>query len=100
MKTSLTTPLILAALLFSSSTIAAMAPVTQCNDCNAAAALEAAKTVKSDSVYVVDFVNATAQKYVSDAKGNTTTAKMSLGDISRLNQQFDYRKTHLHALNR
>ena len=100
MKTSLTTPLILATILFSTSTLAAMAPVAKCNDCSATAALDAAKALAADNVYVVDFVNATAQKFVSDDKGNTVVAKMSLGDITRLNQQFDYRKTHLRALNR
>lgn len=100
MKTSLTTPLILAALLFSTSALSAMAPVVKCNDCSAAASLDTAKTLAADNVYVIDFVNATAQKYVSDDKGNTVIAKMSLGDITRLNQQFDYRKTHLRALNR
>jgi hypothetical protein len=98
MKITLTTPLMITALLFSASSFAGMNSVAKCNDCSKSAALETTAALKSDNVYVVDFVNRTAQKYVSDSKGNTVAAKMSIGEITRLNQQFDYRKTRLHAV--
>jgi len=98
MRKNLTTSLMMASLLFSASSFAEMNSVAQCNDCSNTAALEAATALKSDNVYVVDFVNRTAKKYISDSNGNTVAANMSLGEITRLNQRFDYRKSYLHAV--
>ncbi|MCL1058386.1 hypothetical protein L2729_10320 [Shewanella gelidimarina] len=98
MKMTLTAPLMMATLLFSAASFAGMSSVALCNDCSKSTALEAAMALENNNVYVVDFVKRTAQKYVSDSKGNTIAANMSLGEITRLNQQFDYRKTYLHAV--
>lgn len=98
MKMILTVPLMMATLLFSATSFAGMNSVTICNDCSKSAALDAASHLDNNSVYVIDFVKRTAQKYVSDSKGNTLAANMTLGEITSLNQQFDYRKTYLYAI--
>ncbi|MFS1440086.1 hypothetical protein [Shewanella sp. 10N.286.48.A6] len=95
----MTTPLMIATLLFSASSVAGMNSIAQCNDCSPSMALGAATEFGSDSVYVVDFVNRTAKKYVANSKGNKVIAKMSIGEITHLNRKFDYRKTYLHAVN-
>ena len=90
--------LLSAGLLFSSVSLAAMSPITKCNDCSDKDAVATAKAQNDDSVYVVDFVNHTAKKFVTDAQGTTLLSKISVGELNRINQQFDYRKVNLRAV--
>ena len=90
--------LLSAGLLLSTTSLAAMSPITECNDCSGQAALSAAKAEQSESVYVVDFVNRTAKKFVTDEQGSALLTKISVGELNQLNQEFDYRKVHLRAI--
>ncbi len=90
--------LLSAGLLLSTTSLAAMSPITECNDCSSQAALSAAKAEQSESVYVVDFVNRTAKKFVTDEQGSALLTKISVGELNQLNQEFDYRKVHLRAI--
>ena len=90
--------LLSAGLLLSTTSLAAMSPITECNDCSSQAALSAAKAEQSESVYVVDFVNRTAKKFVTDEQGSALLTKISVGELNQLNQEFDYRKVHLRAV--
>ncbi|GIU30056.1 hypothetical protein L2719_08820 [Shewanella schlegeliana] len=97
-KTTTRVALLSAGLLLSTTSLAAMSPITECNDCSNQAALSAATAEKSDSVYVVDFVNRTAQKFVTDGKGSALLTKLSVGELNHLNQEFNHRKVYLRAV--
>ncbi|MGS0679911.1 hypothetical protein ACVBIL_02000 [Shewanella sp. 125m-7] len=90
--------LLSAGLLLSTTSLAGMSPITECNDCSSLTALKAAVAQQSDSVYVVDFVNRTAKKFVTDDKGATLLTKLSIGELNHLNQEFNYRKVYLNSV--
>lgn len=82
-------------LLSSSAVFAHQAAPLICNDCgNDALQQLVAEKGQNHSMYLVDFVNATAHKF--DAEGNVVP--MSLGELNVLNQKYDYRKTTLRAV--
>ncbi|GIU39980.1 hypothetical protein TUM4438_00040 [Shewanella sairae] len=90
--------LLTAGLLISTASVAAMGPIAKCNDCSNQAAQQTATELENSSVYVVDFVNRTAQKFVTDEKGVTLLSKLSIGELNHINQKYDYRKTYLRAV--
>ncbi|MDR8525530.1 MULTISPECIES: hypothetical protein [Shewanella] len=90
--------LLTAGLLLSSASVAAMDPIAKCNDCSSQAALQTATELENSSVYVVDFVNRTAKKFVTNDKGDTLLTKLSIGELNQINQKYDYRKTYLRAV--
>ena len=90
--------LLSAGLLLSTTSLAAMSPIAECNDCSSQEALKAAEALQSDSVYVVDFVNRTAKKFVTDDKGAALLTKLSVGELNHLNQEFNYRKAYLNSV--
>ena len=87
-KTATRVTLLSAGLLLSTTSLAAMSPIAECNDCSSQAALKAAESQQSDSVFVVDFVNRTAKKFVTDDQGSALLTKLSVGELSQLNQEF------------
>ncbi|GIU11239.1 MULTISPECIES: hypothetical protein [unclassified Shewanella] len=87
-----------AGLLFSTASVAAMSPIAACNDCSKQETEQTAKNLQDSSVYVVDFVNLTAQKFVTDKQGATLLSKLSIGELNRINQKYDYRKVNLRAV--
>ncbi|MCL1066707.1 hypothetical protein L2735_07775 [Shewanella olleyana] len=84
---------VLAASLFmASSTFAA---VIECNDCSAEQRDASIAQRETGSVFVVDFVNKTVDKYMINDDGTTEVLDPTLADVSKLNQQFPHRKTYL-----
>jgi|GEM_PF-4951314 len=88
-------------LLFTSTSYAAMSEISVCNDCSAEEVKTLIDRESSTNIYVVDFVNRTAQKFTSSGKHDSQliTIAMSISELNTINQRYDYRKTHLRAIN-
>ncbi|MGI2261093.1 hypothetical protein [Shewanella sp. GXUN23E] len=81
------------ALAASGTVVAQGTDTVICNDCNAAKIEQLVNQHTDNNLYVVDFVNATAQK-VSQGQ----TVKLSVSELNSLNNKYDYRKTPLRAV--
>jgi len=88
-------------LLFTSTSYAAMSDISVCNDCTAQEVKTLLDSESSANVYVVDFVNRTAQKFTSSSENNSqpVAIAMSVSELNTINQRYEYRKAHLRALN-
>ncbi len=84
---------VLAASFFLASS--ASAAVIECNDCSAEQRDASIVQQEAGSVFVVDFVNKTVDKYMVNDDGTTEVLDPTRADVSRLNQQFAHRKTYL-----
>ncbi|MCL1062547.1 hypothetical protein MK852_10415 [Shewanella benthica] len=87
-----------AGIVFSTASFAGINMLAECNDCSSLASQRAANKLQGKSVFVVDFVNRTAKKYIVKEEGNALLTSMTLGELNRINQQFDYRKVHLRSV--
>ncbi|QFU24851.1 hypothetical protein FM038_023780 [Shewanella eurypsychrophilus] len=90
--------LLSAGILFSTASIASMNGIVECNDCSQTRSQLTANEFKGENVFVVDFVNRTAQKYIVEGKDTAQLTSMTLGELNRINQKYDYRKAHLRAV--
>ncbi|MCF1437380.1 MAG: hypothetical protein LPD71_01060 [Shewanella sp.] len=64
-----------------------------CNDCNPAKIEKLVNQHTDRSLYVIDFIHETAQKF-SEGK----MVKLSVSELNSLNNKYDYRKTTLRAV--
>lgn len=95
-------------ILFSTASIAGISDIAQCNDCSSMASQQAASELQRESVFIVDFVNRTAQKYSVENisvennsvenKGAIQLTSMTVSELNHINQKYDYRKVHLRAV--
>ncbi len=88
-------------LLFTSTSYAAMSEMSVCNDCSTQEIKTLIDRDSSANIYVVDFVNRTAQKFTSSGEDGSQpiAIAMSISELNTINQRYEYRKTHLRALN-
>ncbi|RTR36954.1 hypothetical protein EKG38_20925 [Shewanella canadensis] len=101
MNNKIKATLVSLSLLFTSTSYAAMSDIAVCNDCSAQEVKTLIDNETYANIYVVDFVNRTAQKFTSsDENGSQPIAiAMSISELNTINQRYEYRKTHLRALN-
>jgi len=87
-------------LLFTSTSYAAMSEIAVCNDCSTQEVKTLIDKESAASIYVVDFVNRTAQKFTSDSDDTQPVAvAISVSELDTINNRYEYRKTHLRAVN-
>ncbi|GIU48263.1 hypothetical protein [Shewanella sp. KT0246] len=92
MNLSFATCVLVASIFLASS---ASAAVIECNDCSAEQRDSSIAQLETGSVFVVDFVNKTVDKYMINDDGTTEVLDPTRADVSKLNQQFSHRKTYL-----
>ncbi|WP_394148165.1 hypothetical protein [Shewanella atlantica] len=88
-------------LLFTSTSYAAISEITVCNDCSAQEIKTLIDKESTANIYVVDFVNRTAQKFTSksDSNDQPVAVAMSVSELDTINNRYEYRKAHLRAIN-
>ncbi|RTR29356.1 hypothetical protein [Shewanella atlantica] len=100
MNNKIKATLISLTLLFTSTSYAAMSEIAVCNDCSTQEINTLINKQASENIYVVDFVNRTAQKFTSDSDTNSQpiAVAMSVSELNTINNRYEYRKTHLRAV--